>query len=221
MVYIDKEFILQNFAGKTGSFPGKADTDFALDEESCVDSFARAGCVSFNEKAFHAEEVSATTAFEAESSDSEESDAKQAWRKLLRLLSVRDRSVRECEIRLTESGFTELSVACAIDRAKRCRLLDDMRYADSFVRAKLASGRGLKGIADSLSSWGIAVENLEGFPDAFLDGEDEFSRACAFISAHPSRSKNVWKSSYAKLLRCGYDSDSAYHAASWYAEKLR
>lgn len=191
MVYIDKEFILQNFS---------------VDENPCASKVAAATFENCDEPAF----------------DTEESDeGKEAWRKLIRLLSVRDRSVKECENKLTEAGFSETSVNFAIARALRCRVLDDARYADSFVRAKIAAGKGLKGIIESLSSYGISVEGLRGFPDEFIDGEDEVSRACAFISSHPTRSKNAWKSSYAKLLRCGYDHDSAYRAASWYANEQK
>ncbi len=189
MVYIDKEFILQNFSVgdnpcsvDTGEFPSGKYDEHTLD---CPEA----------------------------------DESKEAWRKLMRLLSVRDRSVKECESKLAEAGFSAPSIESAIARALRCRFLDDARYADSFVRAKLAAGKGLKGIVEALSMWGIAAENLHGFPDEFLDGEDEFSRACAFIASHPTRSKNPWKSSYAKLLRCGYDHDSAYRAASWYASE--
>ncbi len=191
MVYIDKEFILQNFSVEENP-------------RTCnLDDFSSGKC---DESIFERLETN---------------EDKEAWRKLMRLLSVRDRSVKECEGKLAEAGFSEPSVNFAISRALRCRILDDARYADSFVRAKLAAGKGLKGIVESLSAWGISAESLQGFPDGFVDGEDEVSRACAFISSHPTRSKNAWKSSYAKLLRCGYDHDSAYRAASWYANEQK
>ncbi len=191
MVYIDKEFILQNFPVEESLHISKIENPSRKKNDSPTSD-----CL-------------------------EPDEGREAWRKLMRLLSVRDRSVKECEGKLSEAGFAEASVGYAIDRALRCNILDDVRYADSFVRAKLAAGKGLKGIVESLSAWGISVECLRGFPEEFVDGEDEVSRACAFIASHPTRSKNVWKSSYAKLLRSGYDHDSAYRAATWYANEQK
>lgn len=152
----------------------------------------------------------------------EESSAQLAWKKLMRLLSVRDRSVKECRTKLQESEFSPADIDSAVAKALRLRLLDDMRFADSLVRAKVSAGKGLRGIESLLVEHDITPSSLEGFPADYVDGlGSEFERACRFMERHPTRSKNPWKSAYGKLLRAGYDSDSAYRASSWWSNQSR
>lgn len=140
---------------------------------------------------------------------------RQAWKKLIRLLSVRDRSICECRRKLAEADFDSASCDYAIEKAQRLRLLDDQRFADYFIRAKLASGKGLRGIEEALADHGISTDSLPGYPEEYFEqGEDEVERAYAFLCKRPPRSKNPWKSAYGKLLRAGYESDVAYQASS-------
>ncbi len=191
MVLIDKEYIQRNFT---------VPSSYYLKTEP-----------------FHSKEPEKDCCIE--SSESEEGNL--AWKKLLALLSVRDRSIAECKRKLSEASFSEDAIGHAIKRAQRCHLLNDARFADSFIRAKLNAGKGLKGITFSLSEHGISSSNLVGFPEEYLGGVTEYDRACSFIASHPSRSKNLWNGAFNKLIRAGYDQDSAYRAASWYSQQVK
>lgn len=151
----------------------------------------------------------------------DDSSAQLAWKKLLRLLSVRDRSIKECRSKLQESGFSSSDIDLALSKATRLRLLDDLRFADGLIRTKVAAGKGLRGIESLLVEHDIAPSSVDGFPFDYVDEfGSEFDRACRFIERHPTRSKNPWKSAYGKLLRAGYDNETAYKASTWWSKRV-
>lgn len=151
----------------------------------------------------------------------DDSSAQLAWEKLMRLLSVRDRSIKECRTKLQESGFSSSDIDLALAKAIRLRLLDDLRFADGLIRAKVAAGKGLRGIESLLVEHDIAPSSVDGFPFEYVDEFGfEFDRACRFIERHPTRSKNPWKSAYGKLVRAGYDNETAYKASAWWSKQV-
>ena len=144
-----------------------------------------------------------------------------AFSKIVALVNVSDRSEKMLRERLSREGFGEEEIDEAINRAKRCGIIDDLRYADVLIRSRLNQGRGAVGIERELGTHGIDVGQVAGWPFAFgIDDESERQRAHAFLEAHPSRSKNRREGAYRKLIQKGYSSAVAASVARMLTESL-
>lgn len=142
-----------------------------------------------------------------------------AFKKILRWVKVRDRSIEETRTRLIREGFQGDAIDGAIDRAKEYRFLDDGRFADTLVRSRLRQGRGLDGIVRELRSHGIAADAvLPGFPEEYLANRpSQQDCAYALLCKKPPRAKNARQAAYAKLVRAGYPMAlSAEVANKWF-----
>ena len=145
-----------------------------------------------------------------------------AFSRIVRLCSVRDRSVFELKDRLAQEGFDEVESQAAVDRAVACGLVDDVRFADSFIRGRLARGKGMQGIERELKARGIDASALPGWPDEYCSSDDsERDRALAVLKAAPPRAKNVRDSAFRKLINKGFSSDVAASAAREWSDHAR
>ena len=144
-----------------------------------------------------------------------ELEARMASSRLAELASRREVSTKEAGERLRREGFPPGVVAIAVGRAAECGLVDDARFADSFVRSKLACGWGAQRIERELSARGIEATALEGWPYEYFDPAEERSRALALAS----RKRLTGKNDYAKIVRflvgrgfgMGVACDAAHH----------
>lgn len=140
-----------------------------------------------------------------------------AFRRIERLQAPRDHAVEELRQRLLREEYPEDVVEEALERAMRCGLVDDARFAEVLVRSRLAAGRGVRGIEAELEGWGIDPEGIE-WPD-FEDGDDgEVARALALLERRPPQSKNQREGAYRRLMQKGYGSPVASTAARLWAE---
>lgn len=149
-------------------------------------------------------------------------ELREAFKKIERLVKVKDRSVLEVRNRLHRDGFVADVVDAAIDRALSVGYLDDARFADVLVRSRLSAGKGLSGILRELRTHAIdPFEQLEGFPDDYLRNNlSQEEAAIALLCRKPPRSKNEKQAAYAKLIRSGYSADIAANATKrWYKAK--
>ena len=143
--------------------------------------------------------------------------ADAAMDSLARLLVVRERSLKEAQDRLLEKGYEEHTVASALDRALACGLLDDARFAQTYIKGKLSAGWGQKRIERELYRFGIATEMIDGYPDDFFCEDEQVEQALEALKKHRSRSKNPKQAAYRYLIGKGYSSSvasSAVRAAS-------
>lgn len=170
-------------------------------------------------------DVDSTSGCPSDMPEGKESDAKQtvegAWRKIQRLCAVREQSSVLLTQRLTREGFDAACVDEAVGRALACGLLDDARYAECLVRTRLAAGRGVAGIERELAKCGLSLENVDGWPECFVqapDGENELSRAIALLRRNPPRSKNRREGAFRKLCSKGYSAGVASTAARMWSE---
>ena len=139
---------------------------------------------------------------------------KSAFAKLIALVNISDRSESALRDRLARAGFPEAEVDEAIERAKRCGIVDDLRYADVLIRSRLNQGRGAAGIERELRGQGIDVGQVAGWPFGYgIDDESEYHRALAFLESHPTRSKNKREGACRKLIQRGYSLSVAADAA--------
>ena len=147
--------------------------------------------------------------------------AKGAFDKIVALVNASERSEKALRERLARAEFPEGEVDEAVERAKRCGIIDDLRYADVLIRSRLNQGKGAAGIERELREQGIDVERVAEWPFGFgIDDESERRRALAFLESHPSRSKNKREGAYRKLVQRGFASSVAASAARAWAESF-
>lgn len=147
-----------------------------------------------------------------------EDDAAQAYAKVLRLCGVRERSSEELRKRLAREEFSARAVDAALAKAQRLRVVDDARFARSFIRSKLAAGKGRRGIERDLASRGVALPPDEVWEDAQSGGAGELDRALGVLRKSPPRSKNQREGAFRKLVGRGYATDIAATAARLWVE---
>lgn len=144
-------------------------------------------------------------------------DAERAFRKVERLACMREHASAALVARLVRDGFAEGAAHEAVERAVRCGLVDDLRFADVLVRSRRAQGRGMQGIAAELEGLGIVAAGVPAFAEA---GEAcEVDRALALLARKPPRSKNAREGAYRRLMQKGYGASVSATAARRWAEQ--
>lgn len=152
-------------------------------------------------------------------SENRNDSVKGAFEKIVALVNVSDRSERALRDRLARDGFPEGEIDDAVERAIRCGIIDDLRYADVLIRSRINQGKGSVGIERELREQGIEVDRLEGWPFNYgVNDESERHRALDYLKSHPSRSKNKREGAYRKLVQRGYSTSIAASVARIWAE---
>lgn len=141
--------------------------------------------------------------------------------KLVQLCSVRERSSAELAKRLTTYGYPEDEAREAIAKAQRLGIVDDTRFADLFIRSRLAAGRGERSIERDLLKHGIVARDLDGWPEAYgIEDEAQLELAVALLNAHPPRAKDAWGAAYRKLTNRGFQPGIVSRAVrTWYESR--
>ena len=153
--------------------------------------------------------------------DTSEELLKKAKKKIERLCAVRERCSSEVSERLDREDFPEDVVEEAVAWAVRCGFIDDARFADVFVRSRLAAGKGIAGISRELSSFGIDPQAVESLTDHEKLGRgNEIDRALVLLRRKPPRAKNARDAAYRRLIQKGFSSDVASSAAREWFESL-
>ena len=145
----------------------------------------------------------------------------QAFRKIERLACMREHASKALQARLEKDGFDPQVAQSAIERALRCGLISDERFADVLVRSRLSQGRGLQGIAAELVTLDIDPFSVTAYLEATegQTGPDELARALAFLDAKPPRGKRLRDSAYHKLMQKGYGASVSASAARIWSEE--
>ena len=147
-------------------------------------------------------------------------EAPDAFKKIVALFNVSDRSEKATRERLAQYGFPESEIDDAVERAKRYGIIDDCRYAEILIRSRLNQGKGAEGIERELRERGIEIEAVSGWPFEYgIDDESEYQRALRFIESHPTRSKNPREGAFRKLVQKGYATSTAAAAARSWSER--
>ena len=145
----------------------------------------------------------------------------QAFRKIERLACMREHASKALQARLEKDGFDSQVAQAAIERALRCGLISEERFADVLVRSRLSQGRGLQGIAAELVTLDIDPYSVTAYLEATegQTGPDELARALAFLDAKPPRGKRLRDSAYRKLMQKGYGASVSASAARIWSEE--
>lgn len=136
-----------------------------------------------------------------------------AWERVVAMAARREYSSSEAAARLTRDGYLERTAEEVVAKAVRLRIIDDRRFADSFVRSKLSVGWGTRKIERELSSRGIEPADVPGWPDAYLDGEDLGERALALLRPRRVPERNAFPKFVRFLVSRGYPTGVAMDAA--------
>ncbi len=145
----------------------------------------------------------------------------QAFRKIERLVCLREHASKALQARLVKDGFSEDVARAAVERAQRCGLVSNERFADVLVRSRLSQGKGLQGIAAELTALDIDPLSVPEYLEAknHEQGPDELARALALLDAKPPRSKHLRESAYRKLMQKGYGASVSASAARIWSEE--
>lgn len=165
----------------------------------------------------------AVEAEERSSSNVPEKTADAAFQKILRWVSARERSSAYVRDRLIRDEYSPDVIEEALDRALRVHAVDDRRYSDALIRAKLAAGRGLRDAEAEIESLGIEPSSLDAWRENAERGRDaEVDRALALLQRRPPRAKHLREAAFRKLVSQGYSTDVASTAARrWSEETMR
>ncbi len=135
-------------------------------------------------------------------------------KRLTSMVDRRDYSSKEAADRLLCAGYPRAVVDDVCARAREGRLLDDVRFAEAFIRSKVYSGWGLRRIEQELSRRGVDASSVAGWPDDFLEGESELDRAWELVSRRSVPARNPYEKTVRYLVGRGYSYDVAKRCAA-------
>ena len=136
-----------------------------------------------------------------------------AKQRMLFLLERRDMSREEVRKRLARDGYPRFAQDHALEVGERCGLLDDTLFAERFARSKSLGGWGVHRIALELGRRGVDVGSLAGWPDDFLDMDDELERAVAIAERKHVKEPNARAKLVRFLVGRGFSYDVAMRAS--------
>ncbi len=105
-------------------------------------------------------------------------------------LSARERPGKDVLNLLVQEGYPAEASQAAVDKAKRCGVISDARYAQAFVNSKTRAGWGKARISRELERFGLSLEDAGDVALDSLTHDREYERALAAASRRAMPSKN-------------------------------
>ena len=105
-------------------------------------------------------------------------------------LSARERPGKDVLNLLVQEGYPTEASQAAVDKAKRCGVISDARYAQAFVNSKTRAGWGKARISRELERFGLSLEDAGDVALDSLTQNREYERALAAASRRAIPSKN-------------------------------
>ena len=136
------------------------------------------------------------------------------------LVDRRDYSRLEAERKLKDDGYWPPVIEDVLSRACAGRLLDDRRFADTFIRFKVSAGWGPVRIGRELARRGIELSEVPGWPEEFVE-EDDGDRAWALVERRTVPAKNPYEKTVRFLVSRGFGYDVAKRCAARLMDRLR
>lgn len=145
-----------------------------------------------------------------------------AFQRILKLASIREQSSAKLSTRLISEGYTEKEVEAALAKAIDYNIVNDLRYAECYLRTQRASGKGISKSLRDLQALHIDISESEDIQSYIAECEDsEEQRALDLLNRRPPRSKNLREGAYRRLISSGYSSQVASSAARKWFETLQ
>ncbi len=141
-------------------------------------------------------------------------ESNPAFQKLVHLLSFKEYSSYGMKNRLSQYDYSCDDIENAINYAREISLINDDRYARSFVYINISKGKGIKGIKKELMQQHIDLNTIEGWCEELSDiDKDERKRAYHALDKKAFSSKNSFRRAYNFLYRRGFEASIAYEVA--------
>lgn len=137
-------------------------------------------------------------------------ERKEALVRVAGLVNRRDYSRKEVRDRLVRDGYPQKVVDGVVERSVELRLLDDDRFAETFVRTKRMAGWGRARIALELARRGIEAESCQALEEA---GEGELDRARQAASRKSFHGKDPYAQCVRFLVGRGFSPGIAHEVA--------
>lgn len=144
----------------------------------------------------------------------------KAMEKINVLVGVRERTVKEIRERLGKAGFTPEEVDDAVSSALRVNLINEERYARSFIRGKTHAGWGRYKIVQRLHAAGLDDEVIRACEDEFASKESELERAMRELSKRRANSKDPYATYMRRLVGRGFSHEVASRAVKEHMASL-
>ncbi len=129
------------------------------------------------------------------------------------LVSRRDYSADELRARLARDGYPQAVVSSRVRRACEAGVVDDARYAASFVRSKALAGWGRAKIERALSARGVSLDELGDAADELLSDDEEYGRALSLAERRVRSGRSELGSLVRFLCGRGFSPGVAWRAA--------
>lgn len=143
-----------------------------------------------------------------------------AAQRLYGLVAQRDYGREEAARRLRGDGYSQSVVDAVVERAVAGHLLDDHRFVEGFVNAKLGAGWGRRRIERELESRGVDLGTIPGWPGAFFGEDDEMERAWGLVERRSVPAKDPFGKTVRFLVNRGFGAEVAYGCARRLMEEL-
>jgi regulatory protein len=136
-----------------------------------------------------------------------------AKERALALLGYRERSVCELRQGLRDSGYGEAVIAPVVARLADLGLVDDGRFAELWIRSRLASSIGRRRIEQELIRKGVDHTLVEAaFQEAEGTVDDEKKRARAALGRRTASSRKERERLIRRLVNRGFELSVALEA---------
>ncbi len=148
----------------------------------------------------------------------DEERRKEAKDAALRFLSFRRRTEKQVREKLKKKEFDEKTIDATIDKLKEFDLINDLEFATSWVRDRLAlKPRGKKLLRQELWKKGIRRDIIDQVTEELCGDEDK--SACELVERIRKRYKNLEpkvakRRMYSLLLRRGFSYETTKKALS-------
>jgi regulatory protein len=138
-------------------------------------------------------------------------EAEQARERALRLIGYRERSASEVRTRLVDDGYPTAIASRVVSRLQELQLIDDVRFADMWVRGRSSAGYGQRRIRRELAEKGVAEEVVNDLLSG-LSEDEELDRALRSLRSRSIGSRAEREKAIRSLLGKGFDMRTALAA---------
>lgn len=152
------------------------------------------------------------------SANTEGSPVKDAEKKCLRLLAVRERSSGELMERLLRDGFAEELARTQVERLVNAGVVDDERFCRLYIQGKRNQGWGMQRIIYELKKMGLEADDYPELFMGYTNESDELERAEQALTRYRGRSSNGYSGRYRYLITKGFSASIVRQAMNTWRE---
>lgn len=156
-------------------------------------------------------------------SDNEKKEIKHCYKRIVMLVSYKERCVEELRDRLVnKEKYDEVIFKKAIKKALQHDIVNDKRFSELYALNKFADNRGVDGVIKYLDKMKIPYKENDYLCTIIdLEKEKEINKALNVLEVKPPRSKNVYTGAIRKLICRGFSIDVSDKAVKIWIENTK